>query len=172
LIRLALLSVVLLGTAACALGQSSSKPALGDACMVGGWTLQHEENRSGYAYASEPVAVAGLQGARLVLDAGGTETIQFDASQPLVGTLSNGRVLSITIRGSAAFKIHADGHNYTETGSQTVLPTTATLDGAPISDYHSSYAAGRGTYSCSPSSLTVTTASNVQTDTWTRESNA
>lgn len=140
--------------------------------MVGSWTLQHEENRSGYSYAGVPVPVTGLQGATLVIDAGGSETVQFEASRPLVGTVTGGRVLSITIRGSAVFHIHADGHNYTETGSNTDLPTAATLDGNPVTDYHSSYAPGNGTYSCSSSSLMVTTASSVQTDTWTRDSNA
>ena len=172
LTRTALAAVLVLGMAACGAVQSPSKPAVGDACIVGTWTLQHEENRSGYYYQNVPVAVTGLQGARLVIDSAGSETLQFDQSRPLVGNVTGGRVLSITIRGSAVFHIHADGHNYTETGSQTDMPTTATLDGAPVTDYHSAYAPGHGTYSCSSSSLTVTTASSVQTDTWTRDNNS
>ena len=162
-LRLAGLCIALLAATACAVNNAPAKPAIGDSCVVGTWTLQHEENKSGYTYASTPVSVAGLQGAKLMLDAGGSETLRFDASEPLVGTLADGRALSITIRGSATFHIHADGGKYTESGSGVQMPTTATLAGAPVTDYHSSYAPGAGTYSCSSKSLTVTTANAVVT---------
>ena len=168
--RLAGLCIALLAMTACADNRAPSKPAIGDECVVGSWTLQHEENRSGYSVASIPVAVAGLQGANLVLDATGSETLQFDRSEPLVGITADGRMLSITIRGSATFYIHADGGKYTESGSVIQMPTTATLAGAPVTDFHSSYSPGTGTYSCSSKALIVTTATSVQTDTWSRES--
>lgn len=146
----------------------SASHTIGDSCLVGSWTLDNEVNRSGWSYANTPLSVSGLHGARLTLGADGTENEVFAESNSLVGTLSDGRVLSITIRGSFTFRLHADGHRYVETGKVTVLPVTATLDGAPVSDYHGSYTPGGGTYACSQRTLTTTTSSAVQTDTWSR----
>ena len=153
---------------ACGPSQSSSKPAIGDTCLVGSWTLAHEENRSGYAYAGTPVSVNGLHSARLTLAADGTETETFAESDPLVGTIADGRELSITIRGTYSFHLHSDGHQYVETGTETPLPTTATIGGVPIPDYHSSYTPGRGTYVCSARNLTTAEASSTQTDSWSK----
>jgi hypothetical protein len=166
----------LLATGMCASlcsGCSLSPPAsasqtIGDACLVGSWSLDNEVNRSGWSYANTPLSVSGLHGARLTLGADGTEKELFAESNPLVGTLADGRVLSITIRGSFAFRLHADGHRYVETGKVTVVPVTANLDGVPVSDYHGSYSPGTGTYACSQRTLTTTTGSGVQTDTWSR----
>jgi hypothetical protein len=169
--RLAL--VMLIGATAalstgCSLGHPPANPAVGDACLVGSWTLDHEENRSGYSYAGTPVSVTGLHGARLTLAADGTETEAFAGSDPLVGRIADGRELSIRIEGSYSFQLRADGHQYVETGTDTPLPTTATIGGVSIPDYRSSYSPGRGTYECSQRSLAMTTASGVQTDRWSR----
>ena len=152
----------------CGPSQPSPKPAIGDTCLVGSWTLAHEENRSGYAYAGTPVSVNGLHGARLTLATNGTKTETFAESDPLVGTIADGRELSITIRGTYSFHVHFDGHQFVETGTKTPLPTTATVGGVPIPDYQSSYTPGRGTYVCSPGNLTTTETSGIQTDSWSR----
>jgi hypothetical protein len=167
---LCLLAGLLVVAGACARtpATATATPALGDACLIGTWTLQHETNASGYSFAGTPVAVSGLAGARLTYAAGGSEMETFDGSAPLVGTMAGGRVLSITITGSLTYDVHADGHAYTETGSKVLLPTVATIDGAPIAGYQSYYTAGQGTYVCSTQSLTTTTQSGVQTDTWSR----
>ena len=97
--------ILLIGTcallsSACSVNRQSSPPAVGDACLVGNWSLDQEVSPSGWLYANTPVSVAGLRGARLTLGADGTETEAFAGSSPLVGALADGRVLSITIRGS------------------------------------------------------------------------
>ncbi|MHB8689210.1 MAG: hypothetical protein ACYDB4_18790 [Candidatus Dormibacteraceae bacterium] len=152
----------------CTMSRPASAPAIGDHCLVGSWSLDHEVNRSGWSYANTPVSVSGLDGARLTFDSDGTETVAFAASNPLVGALADGRLLSITIRGSFTFRLHADGHQYVESGAVTVVPVTARLDGVPVSDYHGSYSPGTGTYTCSQRTLTTTTSSGVQTDVWSR----
>jgi hypothetical protein len=165
--------VLLIGTCAamsgaCTLGRASASPAIGDTCLIGSWTLDREVNVSGWSYSNIPVSVTGLAGARLTLAADGTETESFARSEPLVGTLADGRVLSITLGGSFTFHLHADGRQYVETGTDTALPVTATLSGVAISDYHGSYQPGTGTYKCSQQNLTTTTSSGVQTDGWSR----
>lgn len=153
---------------ACSLGgHSSSPPAVGDTCVVGTWTLASEQNVSGYTWKSAPVSVSGLAGAKLTITSAGDEKEVFDASEPLQGTVADGSILRITIRGSYDFRIKAVAGKYTETGTATQLPTTATLSGAPV-NYHSSYEPGNGTYTCSGGSLTMVTAGEVQTDLWTK----
>jgi len=165
--------VLLIATAAisggCTLSRPSPSPAIGDTCLIGTWTLDREVNQSGWSYSNTPVFVTGLAGARLTLGADGTESESFAGSAPLVGTLTDGRVLSITIGGSFMFHLHADGHQYVETGTDTALPVTATLSGAAIPDYHGAYQPATGTYQCSRQNLTTTTGSGVQTDSWSRK---
>ena len=164
--RLALGLLLLLS--GCTLGgHSSSPPAVGDACIVGTWTLSSEQNVSGYTWNTAPVSVSGLAGAQLTITAAGDEKQVFDGSQPLEGTTAGGSVLRITIRGAFDFRIKADAGKYTETGAKVQLPTTATLNGQPV-DYHSAYEPGRGTYTCSGGNLTMVTAGGVQTDQWTK----
>ena len=146
----------------------AATPAIGDSCLVGTWTLQHEENKSGYSYAGTPVAVSGLAGAKLQLAADGSDTEVFDGSRPLVGVAPDGRTLSISIAGSVKYSIRGDGHNYTETGGRVDLPTVAMIDGATIAGYQSYYTAGGGTYTCSSRSVTFTTSTGIQTDTWSK----
>jgi len=160
---------LVLGSAACSFGrQSSTAPPIGDPCVVGSWVLTEETNHSGYAYAGAPVAVSGLAGATLRLSASGDEKESFDNSAPLIGTLANGVPLSITIRGSIDYRIRAASGKYEETGAVVQLPTTATAGGARVTDYHSSYAPGRGTYACAAGGLTITTEGGNQTDVWSK----
>lgn len=168
-----LILLVLIGTCAvfsggCGSKPPSSNPPIGDSCLVGRWSLDHEVNRSGWSYANIPVSVSGLHGAKLTLNADGTETESLMGSDPLVGTIADGRVLSINLGGSFTFHLHADGGQYVETGTVTVLPVTATLNGAPIPEYHGSYSPDTGTYKCSQQNLTTTTSSGVQSDSWMR----
>jgi len=165
--------ILLIGTcallsSACSVNRQSSPPAVGDACLVGNWSLDQEVSPSGWLYANTPVSVAGLRGARLTLGADGTETEAFAGSSPLVGALADGRVLSITIRGSFTFHLHSDGNQYVESGAVTTMSVAATINGAVIPDYHGSYSPGTGTYSCSQRTLTTTTRPDLQTDTATR----
>ncbi len=155
-------------TVACSVAPAAAKPAIGDSCLVGAWVLQHEENKSGYMYNGTPVPVTGLAGARLTLGADGIETLVFDGSSPLVGTAADGRVLSISIGGSVTYHLHADGHRYTETGTVTSLPTTATIGGVTVTNYESHNSPGTDSYQCSTHSLTTAGSTGVQTDTWSR----
>lgn len=155
-------------TVACGITPAAAKPAIGDSCLVGAWVLQHEESSSGYTFNGAAVPVSGLAGARLNLGAGGAETLVFDGSAPLVGTAADGRVLSITIGGSVTYHLHADGHRYTETGTVTSLPTTATIGTVRVINYESHNSPGSGTYQCSAHSLTMAGSTGAQTDTWSR----
>jgi hypothetical protein len=112
--------------------------------------------------------VSGLHGAKLTLGTDGTETESFAGSDPLVGTIADGRVLSISVGGSFTFHIHAEARQFVETGTKTPVPVKATLSGVPISGYAGYYVPGTGTYSCSQANLTTTTKSGVQTDNWSR----
>ena len=166
---LLLVAACLAATQACLLGSpkhAASSAAIGDTCLVGAWTLQQEENESGYTLENVPVAVKGLGGAILTFNSSGEEKETFDGSGPLIGRTGQGE-LAINISGAFLFQIHADKGKYTETGSRTQLPTTATLNGAPIT-YQSSYSPGSGTYECSASSLTMVTNDSVQTANWSR----
>ena len=158
------------GASGCALlppKTAASPPPIGDACLVGTWTLQQDVNSGGYTLNNAPVSVSGLRGATVTFSRDGTEARVFDGSDPLVGTVG-GHELSIKIGGSLQFSIHASKGEYVETGAQTALPTSATLDGQPI-QYHSSYEPDSGTYQCSSSALTMTNSSGTQTDKWSRE---
>lgn len=166
---IAVAAFVVVIAAACALGaQPAAPPAIGDSCLVGAWILTEETNQSGYTYAGVPVMVSGMAGAELAMTSGGEEKETFDGSKPLVGTLPNGLQLAITIRGAIIYEIHASAGKYNETGAAVQLPTTATAGGAPVTDYHSSYTPGSGTYSCDSGHLTMTTAGGNQTDLWTK----
>ena len=144
--------------------KTAAKAAIGDTCLVGTWSLDDEESMSGYTLNNQPVSVHGLKGASLKFRSTGEEVESFEGSEPLVGDTA-GRELSITIRGSFTFKIHADKGKYTETGDVTQPPTSATVDGVPIT-YHSSYGPGSGTYTCSSSHLTMVTGDGDQTTNW------
>lgn len=104
----------------------------------------------------------------MTFNAEGTGVEDFSNSAPLVGQLVNGSQLSITLRGTWPFSIHAAGHEYVETGPDTPLPTRATLDGAPIENYASSYTPATGRYTCTFGTLTLITDSGVQTDQFSR----
>ena len=160
-------------TQACGPGQTTatSSPqasaAIGDTCLVGRWNLQQDVNTTGYKINGEPVLVTGLQGAKMTFTADGKGIEDFNGSHPLVGSLNDGSKLSITLAGSWAFGIHADGHQYVETGPETQLTTTATVNASPIT-YQASYVPASGRYSCTFGSLTMVTNSGVQTDRWSR----
>ena len=140
--------------------------------MVGSWVLVDETNISGYTFNGAPVEVHGLAGTTLTIAPSGDEKLDFGGSKPLVGTLADGRLLSISIGGSIDLNVHAQGGEFVESGSSANLPTTATVNGDPITDYHSSYGPGRGTYSCTSSSLVMTTDGVMQTMTWSRAKSA
>lgn len=163
-----MIAVFIIFTAACGGTQAPAPTVVGDNCLVGNWTLQQEQNKSGYSYAGVPVAVAGLDGAKLTIKSDGTKQEMFDGSKPLVGTTAAGKKLVITITGSVTFNIHGDGHQYAETGSRKQVPTAATLDGVAIKDYQSSYSPAHGTYKCAGESLTTTTSTGLQTESWSR----
>lgn len=127
-----------------------------------------EDNSSGYTWLGFPLPVSGLAGAQLKIQSDGTETLLFDGSRPLVGITRAGQQLAILLRGSVKFHVDGDGKNYTESGAVAQMPTTATLDGQPVS-YHSAQTPGPGTYTCSRTAMTMTTEGGVQTDTWTRQ---
>jgi hypothetical protein len=148
--------------------QAAALSSVGDSCLVGSWTLQHQENKSSYSYSGVPLSVTGLGGAKLTIKSDGTRNEVFDGSSPLVGTTAGGQHLVITITGSVSFKVHGDGHKYVETGSRRQLPTIATIDGVPVSGYQSSYAPAQGTYQCAGPSLTTTTTSGLQIETWSK----
>ncbi len=114
-----------------------------------------------------PLRVAGLRDATMTLDVDGTGLEDFAQSEPLLGTTADGGKLAITIRGSWTFSLKGTGGHWVQTGTKTELPTTATFNGKPT-DYHSSYAPGSGTYSCTRTSLTMSTDKQVQTDSWSK----
>ena len=155
-------------SSACTLFPSNPAPAVGDTCLAGNWVEVEEDNVSGYTWLGLPLPVSGLAGARLAIRSDGGETLTFDGSRPLVGITRAGQQLAIFVRGSVRFKVHGDGKKYTETGAVAQMPTTATLNGQPVT-YHSSQTPGPGTYSCAGTTLTMTTHGGVQTDHWTRQ---
>jgi hypothetical protein len=173
LLTLALVIVCMAVTPGCGSGQTTAanspqaSAAIGDACLVGKWNLQQDVNTTGYKINGEPVRVTGLQGAKMTFTADGKGIEDFNGSHPLVGLLNDGSKLSITLAGSWAFGIHADGHQYVETGPETQLTTTATVDATPIT-YQASYLPASGRYSCTFGSLTMVTNTGVQTDQWSR----
>lgn len=159
--------ILTLGSACSLFASKPALPAVGDSCLVGTWTEVNEANSSGYTWLGVPLPVSGLAGAELRIQSDGTETLVFDGSAPLVGITRAGQRLAIFVRGSVKYRIHGDGKKYVESGAVAQMPTTATLDGQPVS-YHSAQTPGPGTYSCAKASLTMTTEGGVQTDSWTR----
>jgi hypothetical protein len=171
LVVVVVLAACLAATNGCVIPGSSAKaahsPAIGDTCLVGSWTLQESVNTDGYTFNNAPLRVAGLRGATMTFALDGTGSEDFAESAPLAGTTADGGKLVITIRGTWTLSIKGTRGHYVETGAKTDLPTTATFNGNPA-DYHSSYSPGNGTYSCSSSSLTMTTNDQVQTDSWSK----
>jgi hypothetical protein len=161
-----LLALLLASAGAC--GGTQAATSVGDSCLAGSWTLEQQQNKSGYSYQGVPVAVAGLGGAKLTIKSDGTRQEVFDGSKALMGTTGAGQQLVIKITGSVTFKVHGDGKQYVETGSRKQLPTTATINGVPIAGYQSSYSPAQGAYKCDAKSLTTTTKSGIQTETWTK----
>jgi len=78
------------------------------------------------------------------------------------------RPASLGLGGSVTDHIHADGDQYTETGTETSLPTVATIGGVKVAGYESHDSPGTGSYQCSRQSLTTKGSNGVQTDTWSR----
>jgi hypothetical protein len=171
LVIVVLLAACLAATDGCVIPGSSAKaahsPAIGDTCLVGTWTLHESVNTDGYTFNNGPLRVAGLRGATMTFAVDGTGSEDFAESEPLLGTTADGGKLAITIRGTWIFSIKGTAGHYVETGAKADLPTTATFNGKPA-DYHSSYSPGNGTYSCSSSSLSMTTNDQVQTDSWSK----
>lgn len=166
---ISLVAAVLLASTSCSLGAHSSVTgSVGDSCLVATWTMQDETSNSGYSYANVPVRVHGLAGTRLTITAAGDEKETFDGSQPLVGTLADGRELEITIGGSFDYRIRGGAGKYTETGAKVELPTSATVAGQPVPNYTSFYEPGAGTYTCGSGTLTMTTSDENQTATWSK----
>ena len=171
--RLVLIVAFLFVVQGCSLGRctlgnpATTAPAIGDTCLVGTWLLDRDVNTRGYSVNNVPLEVAGLQGAKMTFTSDGKGVEDFGGSDPLLGTTADGHHLSITLRGTWPFHIHADGHRYVETSPKTPLQTTATVDGQSI-EYSSYYTPASGTYTCAKSALTMTTDSGVQTDQWSR----
>lgn len=159
--------ILVLGGACSLFHSTPVPPAVGDACLVGTWVEVKEDSSSGFTWLGVPLAVSGLAGAQLKIAPDGTETLLFDGSRPLVGLTPAGQELAIFIRGSVRYHLHGDGKTYSQSGTVAHMPTTATLDGQPVS-YHSEQTPGVGTYSCAKAALTMTTQGGVQTDSWTR----
>src|SRR5690242_16898362 len=105
LLTLALVLVCAAVTQGCGSSQPSganspqASAAIGDTCLVGKWNLQQDVNTTGYKVNGEPVLVTGLQGAKMTFSADGKGTEDFNRSHPLVGALSNGSKLSISLAG-------------------------------------------------------------------------
>jgi hypothetical protein len=172
LVVVVLLAACLAATCGCVIpgsrARAAQSPAIGDTCLVGTWTLQQSVNTNGYTYINAPLRVVGLRGATMTFAVDGTGSEDFAESEPLAGTAADGGKLAITIRGTWTLSIKGTQGHYVETGAKTDLPTTATFNGKQV-DYHSSYSPGNGTYSCSSSSLTMTTDDQVQTDSWSKD---
>ena len=83
---------------------TTSKVTLGDACLVGGWTLRHEDYHLNSA--TTHIVLSGLGGALLAITPGGAETLSYNASAPEVGH-SNSLVESLLLRGSLVSLVHA-----------------------------------------------------------------
>lgn len=149
----------------CSAGGAGATPAVGDTCLVRSWTEVMETNSTGYTWLNVPLAVSGLAGARMTISPDGSLTEVFDGSRPLVGVDRAGQQLVIGIRGTVHFHIHGDGKTFTETGTRVEMPTVASLNGQPVT-YHSEQSPGPGTYTCSKTALTMTTANGVQADQW------
>lgn len=133
---------------------SPSPPPIGDACLVGKWVVQSEDNRSGYAYKGQVVPVSGGQGSVITFGADGTETDDLNMSQPLIGTY-NGQQLRIVERGIATFQVIATGTSGTESGPAVPLPTTEYLNGVQDTTFSGHYTASSFTYTCSASKLQI-----------------
>jgi hypothetical protein len=166
--RVTLVAALVLLAQACTLGHptASAPPPIGDACLVGTWTLDQDVNTTGYTFNNVQIEVSGLEGATMTFTSDGAGVEDFTRSQSLTGTTADGHQLSITLRGKWPFHIHADGHKYVETGPKTPLPTSATLDGLAV-DYSSYYSPASGTYTCSKRNL-VMVDPQVQTDTFSK----
>ena len=93
--------------------------AIPDPCVLGSWTLV-----SSTVSSTKPALhLSGLSGTLLTVSADGGGTLNFDSSQPLLGT-SNGQSVSSLYRGTLSAHVHVLDHSLFSIQS---TPATATI---------------------------------------------
>jgi hypothetical protein len=110
------LSLVFYFTTNKPLSRTTPKVTLGDACLVGGWTLRHEDYH--FNSATTHVVLSGLSGALLTITPSGTATLSYDPSAPEIGH-TNSLPESLLLRGSLVSLVHASN------GSLSINPVTS-----------------------------------------------
>jgi predicted secreted protein len=114
-------------------GATSYSPVpMGDGCLVGSWSLQNKTVK--WLVSAKPLGapLVGLQGAKMTITPEGTQTINYDSSQPWNSTSES----QTTYRGVITFHFHANANvlTFAEEGSSQVTVTDTSNSSATSTD--------------------------------------
>jgi hypothetical protein len=132
---------------------SPSPNVLGDACLVGDWTLQREDYQS-----TDPATHAswsGLAGAGLNIKPNGIAFFSYKTSGPAI-VRSSAHNESLTLRGSLSAQVHASKGSLTVTDHLNQVSQLVTLNGKTQgpADFATPIA-GSGPYVCDARQLQI-----------------
>ena len=129
-------------------------PPVGDSCLIGRWIGSKESAPGDWTWNNEVVAVSGLTGFVLTFSAGGSETYDLAASQPLIGDY-HGHQIKIVVRGSVTYRIHADGSHFVQSGRSGRSTVTFFYDGVLQPGGTVSFPLNTISYACGAQSLQI-----------------
>jgi hypothetical protein len=130
--------------------------AIGDACLVGRWTLTSLVMTDTASLPGVVLTFTGQVGTMLTLGADGTEVYDLTNSTQLVGS-GGGHTVSWQGQGVQRFYFHGEGGQWFESGpGQAATATHVVVDGAARPDFTNVAPPVSGTYTCSASNLKMT----------------
>ncbi|TMF80004.1 MAG: hypothetical protein E6I18_06585 [Chloroflexi bacterium] len=130
--------------------------AIGDACLVGRWTLTSLVMTDTASLPGVVLTFKGQVGTLLTLGADGTEVYDLTNSTQLVGS-GGGHTVSWQGQGVQRFYFHGEGGQWFESGpGQAATATHVVVDGAARPDFTNVAPPISGTYACSASDLKMT----------------
>jgi hypothetical protein len=131
----------------------SPTPIIGDACLVGVWTLVYQQ--SDLEIDNTTVALKGGAGATFTFTAAGIETQSWTMSRPLLGRYQ-GHAVSVAERGTAAYTAQVILGSITENTTSVNLTGMVTLNGKTSAvTFGGVFNESGEKYTCAAHSLTI-----------------
>ena len=132
----------------------SPTPIIGDACLVGVWTLVYQQSDD-LALDNATVALKGGAGATFTFTAAGTETQNWAISHPLLGSYQ-GHAVSVVERGTAEYTAQVVLGSISENTTSVNLTGRVTLNGKTSTvTFGGVFNQSGEKYTCAAHSLTI-----------------
>ena len=132
----------------------SPTPIIGDACLVGVWTLVYEQSDD-LEIDNATVALKGGAGATFTFTAAGMETQNWTMSHPLLGRYQ-GHAVSVVERGTAEYTAQVVLGSITENTTSVNLTGMVTLNGKTSAvTFGGVFNESGEKYTCAAHSLTI-----------------